>query len=175
MHFPQEVRDEDSVRVDSVKTDTLTADRSAKKTEEDTLSMDSLQKAIWKHNKAIDDSLHADSLNRERKKGIDAPVEYQADDSMTYEAGSGIARLFGNSQVKYQDMDLQSDQIYMQLDSSLVHATGSRDSTGTKFGTPVFKMGSDSYESDTMAFNFKTKKGLIQNVYTQQDDGFMVS
>ena len=175
LHFPQEVRDEDSVRVDSVKTDTLTADRSAKKTEEDTLSMDSLQKAIWKHNKAIDDSLHADSLNRERKKGIDAPVEYQADDSMTYEAGSGIARLFGNSQVKYQDMDLQSDQIYMQLDSSLVHATGSRDSTGTKFGTPVFKMGSDSYESDTMAFNFKTKKGLIQNVYTQQDDGFMVS
>ena len=175
LHFPQEVRDEDSVRVDSVKTDTLTADRSAKKTEKDTLSMDSLQKAIWKHNKAIDDSLHADSLNRERKKGIDAPVEYQADDSMTYEAGSGIARLFGNSQVKYQDMDLQSDQIYMQLDSSLVHATGSRDSTGTKFGTPVFKMGSDSYESDTMAFNFKTKKGLIQNVYTQQDDGFMVS
>ena len=175
LHFPQEVRDEDSVRVDSVKTDTLTADRSAKKTEEDTLSMDSLQKAIWKHNKAIDDSLHADSLNRERKKGIDAPVEYQADDSMTYEAGSGIARLFGNSQVKYQDMDLQSDQIYMQLDSSLVHATGSRDSTGTKFGTPVFKMGSDSYESDTMEFNFKTKKGLIQNVYTQQDDGFMVS
>ena len=175
LHFPQEVRDEDSVRVDSFKTDTLTADRPAKKTEEDTLSMDSLQKAIWKHNKAIDDSLHADSLNRERKKGIDAPVEYQADDSMTYEAGSGIARLFGNSQVKYQDMDLQSDQIYMQLDSSLVHATGSRDSTGTKFGTPVFKMGSDSYESDTMAFNFKTKKGLIQNVYTQQDDGFMVS
>ncbi len=175
LHFPQEVRDEDSVRVDSVKTDSLTADRPAKKTEEDTLSMDSLQKAIWKHNKAIDDSLHADSLNRERKKGIDAPVEYQADDSMTYEAGSGIARLFGNSQVKYQDMDLQSDQIYMQLDSSLVHATGSRDSTGTKFGTPVFKMGSDSYESDTMAFNFKTKKGLIQNVYTQQDDGFMVS
>ena len=175
LHFPQEVRDEDSLRVDSVKTDTLTADRPAKKTEEDTLSMDSLQKAIWKHNKAIDDSLHADSLNRERKKGIDAPVEYQADDSMTYEAGSGIARLFGNSQVKYQDMDLQSDQIYMQLDSSLVHATGSRDSTGTKFGTPVFKMGSDSYESDTMAFNYKTKKGLIQNVYTQQDDGFMVS
>ena len=175
LHFPQEVRDEDTLRVDSVKTDTLTADRTAKKTEEDTLSMDSLQKAIWKHNKAIDDSLHADSLNRERKKGIDAPVEYQADDSMTYEAGSGIARLFGNSQVKYQDMDLQSDQIYMQLDSSLVHATGSRDSTGTKFGTPVFKMGSDSYESDTMAFNFKTKKGLIQNVYTQQDDGFMVS
>ena len=166
LHFPQDEKGKDSVRVDSVKADSLKVD---------TLNMDSLQKAIWKHNKAIDDSLHADSLNRERKNGIDAPVEYQADDSMTYEAGSGIARLFGNSQVKYQDMDLQSDKIYMQLDSSLVHATGSRDTTGQKFGTPIFKMGNDTYESDTMAFNFKTKKGLIQNVYTQQDDAFMVS
>jgi len=166
LHFPQDGKGKDSVRVDSVKADSLAVD---------TLKMDSLQKAIWKHNKAIDDSLHADSLNRERKNGIDAPVDYQAEDSMTYEAGSGLAKLYGNSQVKYQDMDLQSDQIFMQMDSSLVHATGSQDTTGQKFGTPVFKMGNDTYESDTMAFNFKTKKGLIQNVYTQQDEGFMVS
>ena len=166
LHFPQDEKGRDSLSVDSVSTDSVVVD---------TVRMDSLRKAIWMHNKAIDDSLRADSLNRERKNGIDAPVEYQAEDSMTYEAGSGIARLFGNSQVKYLDMDLQSDQIYMQMDSSLVHATGSRDSSGVKFGTPVFKMGNDTYESDTMAFNFKTKKGLIQNVYTQQDDGFMVS
>ncbi len=176
LHFPEQQKGADTLVIDSIEKDTaLTSSVLPLPSSVDTLSMDSLQKAIWKHNKAIDDSLHADSLNRERKKGIDAPVEYQADDSMTYEAGSGIARLFGHSQVKYQDMDLQSDQIYMQLDSSLVHATGSCDSTGNKFGTPVFKMGNDSYESDTMAFNFKTKKGLIQNVYTQQDDGFMVS
>ena len=141
----------------------------------DTAKMDSLQKAIWMHNKAVDDSLRADSINRQRKNGIDAPVEYSAEDSMTYEGATGLAHLYGNSHVTYQDMDLESDQIYMQLDSSLVHATGSIDSTGVKYGTPIFKMGKDTYESDTMAFNFKTKKGLIQNVYTQQDDGFMVS
>lgn len=141
----------------------------------DTASMDSLQKAIWMHNKVIDDSLRADSLNRQRKNGIDAPVEYTADDSMTYEGASGLAHLYGNSHVKYQDMDLQSDQIFMQLDSSLVHATGSQDSLGKKFGTPVFKMGSDTYENDTIAFNFKTKKGLINDVYTQQDDGYMTA
>ena len=161
MRFSVEEKGRDSVAVDLAAVDTT--------------KMDSLQLAIFKHNKAIDDSLHADSLNRERKNGIDAPVAYQAEDSMTYEGGSGIARLFGNANVKYQDMDLKSDQIFMQMDSSLVHATGSRDSSGVKFGTPVFKMGNDTYESDTMAFNFKTKKGLIQNVYTQQDDGFMVS
>ncbi len=169
LRFPQSAKDNDSVRTDTLSKDTVLD------AQDDTLSMDSLQKAIWKHNKAIDDSLRADSINRKRKNGIDAPVNYQADDSMTYEGGSGIARLFGNAQVKYQDMDLQSEQIYMQMDSSLVHATGARDTAGVKYGTPVFKMGSDTYESDTMAFNFKTKKGLIQNVYTQQDDGFMVS
>ena len=140
LRFPVEEKGKDSVRVDSVKTDTLTAHRSPLTAEVDTTKMDSLQLAIFKHNKAIDDSLHADSLNRERKNGIDAPVDYQADDSMTYEGASGLAHLYGNAQVKYQDMDLQSDQIFMQMDSSLVHATGSIDSTGVKFGTPVTPM-----------------------------------
>ena len=157
----------DSLLLDSLKRDSLLKN--------DTSLMDSLHKAIWIHNKAIDDSLRADSINRQRKNGIDAPVHYSAEDSMTYEGETGIAHLYGKSNVKYEDMDLQSDQIYMSLDSSLVHATGSLDTTGTKFGTPIFKMGNDTYETDTMAFNFKTKKGLIQNVYTEQDEGFMTS
>ena len=141
----------------------------------DTAQMDSLQKLIWKHNKQIDDSLRADSLNRQRKNGIDAPVEYTAEDSMVYEGDTKMAHLFGNSHVKYENMDLESDQIQMSMDSSLVHAMGSQDSTGQKYGLPVFKMGNDTYETDTMSFNFKTKKGLINNVYTAQDDGFMTS
>ena len=67
----------------------------------------------------------------------------------------------------------------MSIDSSLVHATGAKDpadTTGnTLTGNPIFTMGSDKYESDTMAFNFKTKKGLISKVYTQQEDGFLQS
>lgn len=172
----------DSVRVDSLPLDSfkrskLSLDPQKRDSidKNDTTLMDSLHKAIWKHNKAIDDSLRADSINRQRKNGIDAPVHYTANDSMTYEGESGIAHLYGNASVKYEDMDLQSDQIYMSLDSSLVHATGSQDTAGVKFGTPVFKMGKDTYETDTMAFNFKTKKGLISNVYTEQDDGFMTS
>lgn len=141
----------------------------------DTTKMDSMQLAIYHHNKAIDDSLAFDSLNRKRKNGIDAPVHYTAEDSIVYDATTGLAHLFGSSTVKYADMDLASEKIYINLDSSIVHATGAQDSTGTLFGTPNFKMGSDEYESDTMAFNFKTKKGLISGVYTQQDDGFLTS
>jgi len=147
----------------------------AAKMKRDTTTMDSLELAIWKYNKQIDDSLALDSINRRRKNGIDAPVKYSANDSLTYEAGTGRAFLYGKSHVEYQNMDLQSDKIFMVLDSSLVHATGSLDTLGVKFGTPVFKMGSDEYQSDTMAFNFKTKKGLITQVYTQQEDGFLTS
>ena len=156
-------------------TDSTTAKMTIDSLQNDTAGLDSLHLAIWKHNKAIDDSLYADSLNRQRKNGINSPVHYTAKDSLTYDGTTGVAHLFGSATVKYENMDLESDQIYMSLDSSLVHATGSVDTAGVKYGTPVFKMGADTYETDTMAFNFKTKKGLIQNAYTQQDDGFMTS
>ena len=172
LRFPDNGEDRDSIAY----SDTVTMDSLVAKPDvPDTAAMDSLQKAIWIHNKAIDDSLAADSVNRMRKNGIDAPVEYSATDSMTYDHETGVAHLYGSSHVKYQNMDLESDQIYMALDSSLVHATGSTDSTGQKYGTPIFKMGNDTYENDTIAFNFKTKKGLISDVYTQQEDGFMTA
>lgn len=143
----------------------------------DTLTLDSLQLAIQKHNQIIDDSIRLDSLNRKKSKGIDAPVEYTADDSLIYDAKTKTAHLFGSSTVKYENMDLKSEKIRMSLDSNIVHATGAIKDTATKAleGTPVFKLGQDSYESDTMAFNFKTKKGFINNVYTQQEDGFLRS
>ena len=78
----------------------------------DTTQMDSLELAIYRHNKAIDDSLHLDSLNRQRKNGIDAPVEYVAEDSIIYYADSKTAYLFGQSNVKYQNYDLKSEKIY---------------------------------------------------------------
>ena len=75
--------------------------------EPDTTAMDSLALAIYKHNKAVDDSLRLDSLNRTRKNGIDSPVDFVAQDSLIYEAGSGMAFLYGNANVKYQNMDLR--------------------------------------------------------------------
>ena len=141
----------------------------------DTTKMDSLQLAIYKYNKAIDDSIRLDSINRGKKNGIDAPVHYVANDSLIYEAGSGMAHLYGDANVKYEDMDLKSEKIFMCLDSSLVHAEGGQDSTGKAFGTPVFVMGKDTYETTRMSFNFKSKKGLISDVYTQQEDGYLTS
>jgi hypothetical protein len=146
------------------------------KTKRDTTTMDSLELAIYKYNKVVDDSLARDSINKRRKNGIDSPVEYSASDSLIYDAATAYARLFGDAKVKYQNMDLASENISMNLDSNLVHAAGRMDSTTHQLvGTPVFKMGSDQYEQTEMSFNFKTKKGFITDVYTQQEDGYLTS
>jgi len=151
-------------------------------TSKDSTITDSLHLAIEAHNKMIDDSLHRDSLQKAKKNGIEAPVKYEAGDSIVYDATTGIAHLYGSSKVDYQNMNLESEKIYLSLDSSLVRATGAKDTSAAFLadnhgdsikGTPVFKMGADEYKSDTMAFNFKTKKGLIRQVYTAQDDGYM--
>ena len=158
-------------------------------------TLDSLHRAIYLRNKALDDSIAADSANRKRKNGIDFPVNYTSNDSLVYYADSRKAFLFGNANVKYDNMDLTAEHIDVQMDSSLVHAAGAEryvddglpplpkdsgriDSSKLqkeRYGLPVFVMGSDKYETDTMSFNFKTKKGLIQNAYTEQQDGFLIS
>ena len=151
------------------------ADSVRRPVQPDTTMMDSLQKAIYKYNKQVDDSIHADSINRQKSNGLNAPVEFASDDSLVYIAPTKQVRLYGNAKVKYENMNLESDKVRMALDSSLVHATGSADTTGKLTGSPVFTMGSDKYESDTMSFNFKTKRGFINNVYTEQEDGFLSS
>ncbi len=143
----------------------------------DTLEMDSLQLAIYHHNKAVDDSIRLDSLNRAKSTGIDAPVNFTAEDSLVYYASTKDAFLYGKSNVDYEEMNLKSDRVHMNMDQNLVHATGVRDTSevGGLEGTPVFKMGRDEYESDTIMYNFKTKKGYINNVYTEQQDGYINS
>ena len=92
----------DSVYGDRLSVDTLTADSLSKKsvTGPDTTKMDSMQLAIYRYNKAIDDSLAFDSMNRKRKNGIDAPVKYSAEDSLVFEAATGVAHLYGDSHVE---------------------------------------------------------------------------
>lgn len=155
--------------------DTLPKDSAVRTIEKDTAGMDSIQKAVYMHNKHVDDSIRLDSIHRGKGIGLDAPINLSSADSLVYDAANKRVFLYGNSTVKYQNMDLNSDKIRMSLDSSLVHATGTADSTGQVYGSPVFMMGQDKYESDTMSYNFKSKRGFINNVYTEQEDGFLSS
>ena len=117
-----------------------------------------------------------DSIRASKKESpLEAPVEYTAEDSVVFIMGKKNAYLYGDAKVNYTNIELKSEQIQMNMDSSIVHAVGVRDTLGKLSGTPIFKEGDDTYESETMSYNFKTRKGYITNVYTQQEDGFLTS
>ncbi len=116
-----------------------------------------------------------DSINKRKKNSLDAPVSYEAKDSVVFFMGTSHAYLYGDGKVNYDNIELTAEEITMSMDSSLVHATGALDSVGVLFGKPVFKQGSDEYVSETMSYNFDTKKGFITNVDTEQNEGFLQS
>ena len=123
------------------------------------------------------DSIPNDSLSNDstsQKQPLDAPVVYEATDSVVFTKG-GFAYLYGSGKLNYQNIELTSQIITMNMDSSTVYARGVTDSTGVEQGSPVFKDGSTPYESKTMRYNFKTKKGFINNIVTQQGEGYVVS
>ena len=118
--------------------------------------------------------LAQDSIPQKKKSGLDAPVTYESQDSMIWNYG-GYASLYGEGKVNYENVELTAAVIKMQMDSSLVYADGVRDSTGEWYGTPVFMDGSTPYESNHISYNFKTEKGYINEIVTQQGEGYMTS
>ncbi|MGL5273423.1 MAG: putative LPS assembly protein LptD [Phocaeicola sp.] len=117
-----------------------------------------------------------DTLKPEKKESqpLDFPVVYEASDSIVFTDGS-FAHLFGSSKVNYDYIELASELITMNMDSSTVFARGVSDSLGVEKGSPVFKDGETPYESKQMRYNFKTKKGFINNIVTQQGEGYVTS
>ena len=118
------------------------------------------------------DTIPVDTTQKS-KNALDFPVNYTAKDSITFDYGRSRAHLYGESKVKYLDLELEADLINIAIDSSLVHATGREDSTGNVIGKPLFRQGSDEYEPDSISYNFKSHKAYISNVYTEQGEGFM--
>ena len=119
------------------------------------------------------DSISGDSITKERND-LEAPVIYQSKDSMVWYK-NGNAYLYGEGQVNYQQIELKANEITIDLETSTVYAQGTTDTLGTITGRPVFADGNTPYESETMSYNFKSRKGLINNVTTQQGEGYMTS
>ena len=118
----------------------------------------------------------ADSVKPSRisrvKVDLDSPVEFSAKDSLVL-IGQNSVYMYGDSKVDYGDIKLTAANIEMDMNASTVYAVGVRDSVGEMKGTPVFTDRSGEYNSKTMRYNFKTQRGLITDVVTQQGEGYL--
>ncbi len=96
-----------------------------------------------------------------------------AEDSIVQDLFNKKVYLFGNAEITYGDVDLKADYIAVNFNDNTVFATGMKDSTGKIVGKPVFKQGDETFDSDTLTYNFVTRKGIIRGVRTQNDQGFL--
>lgn len=109
---------------------------------------------------------------KKRQVDLDQVVHFAAKDSAVF-YGRNNAHFYGSSDVKYGAISLGAMSISMDMDSSLVYAVGVPDTTGTPQGEPLFKDTSGEYTSRSIKFNFKTKKGLITDIRTEQGEGYL--
>lgn len=141
----------------------------------DSLNVGRLGRSANRHRMSIQqdrpDTIPTATFVRE-KADLDNIVQFSAADSMVL-IGNNDAKMYGESKVTYGDIELQANKIEMDTRTSEVYAVGVPDSTGELAGTPVFKDGGTDYESQTMRYNFKTGKGFITDVITQQGEGYL--
>ena len=153
----QRRRSKGNTTFDSLVTDSLSLPK-------DSLLLDSL----------VVDTLKTDTTAK-KKDALEAPVTFSSTDSTVMTAVDGFARMYGNAKINYQTIELTAAVVAMNMDSSIVHANGVKDTMGTIQGKPVFKDGETPYESEKMSYNFKSKRGFINNITTEQGEGYITS
>lgn len=100
-------------------------------------------------------------------------IVYSAKDSMAYSAGNKKIYLYGKAIVTYGDIELKADYIEYDFTSRIVFASGFPDSTGKIQGKPEFTQKKEKFTSEKLNYNFKTKKGIIYNIITEQEGGYL--
>ncbi|MCW5906257.1 MAG: LPS-assembly protein LptD [Chitinophagales bacterium] len=116
-----------------------------------------------------------DTISLEEKGEIEDIIQYQAEDSMVYDMDAKKLFLYNGSDVAYQKIKLQSRNIDFDWNTFTLFARGGADSLGNYADRPIFKDGDKEYHADSMAYNFKTKKGKIYKVTTHEGDAYIHS
>lgn len=116
-----------------------------------------------------------DTIDLEQKGEIEDIISYSAEDSIVYDMDSRKMYLYNGSDVAYQKIQLKSNKIEFDYNSFTLFARGGIDSTGNYANKPVFSENGKEYRADSMAYNFKTKKGKIYKVTTQEGDAYIHS
>lgn len=121
------------------------------------------------------DSTLADSLARKEKKkpALQASVNYKATDSLRFEISKQKVFLYKDADIKYQDINLKSGYVEIDFPKNLVYATGFQDSSKNWLQEPEFIQGDQNFKSKVINYNYTSKRGYINTVFTKQDEGYL--
>ena len=125
------------------------------------------------------DSVKADTLvpgfRRISSSAIDQKVTYSAAGQIRRDIANKKIILTDKAVVNYGTVEIKADSMIFNMSNNLLFAAGRPDTSGTMTGTPVFREGSNEFKCDELTYNFKTKKALVKNIVTKQDEGLIHS
>ncbi|MDO3643113.1 putative LPS assembly protein LptD [Mucilaginibacter sp. L3T2-6] len=106
---------------------------------------------------------------------VKSEVKWHAEDSTVTDNVHNIVYLYGQARVTYEDFELDADYIRLDKNNNLLFAKGSIDPLTKRYvGRPISKQKNDKpVESDSLLFNYKTKKGRVFNPASEQDGNFL--
>ena len=125
--------------------------------------------------RVVSDTLATDSLKKEEKPFFETAIEYNSDDTIVFSLTGQKVFLTKNAFVKYGEIELRAYYIELDLEKKEAFAYGIKDSTGTFIDTPEFKDGSEEFTCKELKYNFDTGKGLVNEIITEQEGGFVHS
>ena len=120
---------------------------------------------------SVSDTLH----DVGEKQAIDAPVNYKAMDSIVYSIREQKVYLYGEATIEYGDITLNADYIEFNMGNEAVFARGTIDSMGVEVGKPEFTEGDETFQCKKLSYNFRSKKGYITDIFTEQEGGYLHS
>ncbi len=115
----------------------------------------------------------ADTVRTDAGSDFRSKVDYRSSDSLRFDAIAQIVYLYGDAEVKYENMTLTAAYIEVNLKHKTLYSTFRPDSAGRKAGIPEFQQDNDRFTADEIRYNFDTRKGKIRGVYTQQGEGYV--
>ncbi|MBN3034940.1 MAG: LPS-assembly protein LptD [Bacteroidales bacterium] len=122
----------------------------------------------------VSDTLQSDTIARGRSaNALDARVDYLSSDSIRFDITTQKVYLYRNNDINYKNINLKAGYVEIDFTTSIVSATYQEDTSGNQTGRPVFTEGSNSFESHRMRYNYRTRKGLVQTVVTQDGEGYI--
>jgi hypothetical protein len=129
-----------------------------------------------KKNSAVSGTKKAAAANDTTKKnqgGLESEAKITAEDSTKYVGD--VVYAYGKARVTYTDFELDADYIRMDRKTHLIFAMGSYDPKTKRYvGRPISKQkNEDALTSDSLLFNYDTKKGLIYNPSTKQQENYI--
>src|SRR5579863_2148936 len=108
------------------------------------------------------------------KSGLQSMVTAHAEDSTYYDDVHQILYLYGKARVTYEDFELDADYIRVDEKNKIMFASGVIDPITKRYiGHPISKQKNEKpVNSDSLRYNYETKKGKIYNASTSQDGNY---